>query len=46
MGREEEGSGHWPRLESLGIHLFGPGVGAGPILGVTLLTGLRMVNFH
>ncbi|WP_256347304.1 hypothetical protein [Pseudomonas gingeri] len=43
MAREEDASGH---RDSLGIHLLGLGVGAGLIIGLTLLTCLLLVNFH
>ncbi|MGP0015172.1 MULTISPECIES: hypothetical protein [unclassified Pseudomonas] len=43
MVREEEGSGHW---QCLGFHLLGLGIGAGLILGLTLLACLLTVNFY
>jgi len=46
MGRDEDVSGRRESLHALGIHLFGLGVGAGLILGLTLLICLLTVNFR
>ncbi len=45
MGREEEVCGRRQSLDGLGIHLLGLGVGAGLILGLTLLICRLKVNF-